>query len=59
MANVTPEMFGEGHAVAIAALDGREVPPQAITPKPLVASSSTSLYAAFAPELAGEYLYHF
>ncbi|KAF1996387.1 hypothetical protein P154DRAFT_566129 [Amniculicola lignicola CBS 123094] len=53
MANVSQEMFGEGHAIAMGALEeGEEMPTTAVTPKPLVVSSSTTLYAALAPELS-------
>ena len=52
MANVSQEMFGEGYAIAAAVLGEREMPAAAVTPKPLAASTSTTLYGALAPEHA-------
>lgn len=55
MAAVSQESFGEGYVIAMAALDeGETMPATAMTPKPLVASSATTLYAALAPELSNQ-----
>lgn len=52
MANVTQEMFADGHAVATAALNGDTMPDTAVAPKSLAAGSATSLYAALDPSLS-------
>lgn len=53
MANVSQEMFADGHRIATTTLTAANttMPPQAMAPKSLAASASTSLYAALAPEL--------
>ena len=51
MANVTPDMFADGQAVAEKALNGDPMPTSALSPKPLAAGSATSLYAVLDPEL--------
>ena len=56
MTNVTQEMFGEGHAIATAALGEKQMPSAVMNPKPLVASSATTLYGALAPELSSKCL---
>ena len=61
MANVTQEMFGEGHATATAALGETQMPAAAVTPKSLAASDATTIYGSFSPDLNGEfrcYNYH-
>lgn len=52
MVNVDQDMFADGHKIATAALKGQTMPEEAMQPKSLAAGSSTSLYAALAPELS-------
>ncbi|PMD54086.1 NAD(P)-binding protein [Hyaloscypha bicolor E] len=47
--HVTPEMFGEGYEIAVAAMNGEPLHP--LDPKTLAQGASTTLYAALAPEL--------
>lgn len=52
MANVDQAMFADGQEIATKALKGQPIPEEAMQPKSLAAGSSTSLYAALAPELS-------
>lgn len=59
MANITKEMFAEGHRIATAALNGAPMPN--IAPKSLAAGASTTLYGALDPDLkdhSGAFLNH-
>jgi hypothetical protein len=52
---VSQESFGEGYAITMASLDeGEQLPSAAMTSKSLAASGSTTLYAAFSPELSNQ-----